>query len=190
MSTTHPTTLPGLVSGAWAIDPAHSDISLAVRHLMVSKVRGRFSRFEGRIDIAEDPSASSVTASIDTASIETGEPNRDAHLRSDSFLDVDTYPTITYQSRAVRPDGEDFMVDGDLTVHGVSRPVALALEVNGVGPDPYGGTRAGFSATAEISRKDFGIDIDMPLDGGGVVVGDKIQVSLEIEAILQAAPAA
>jgi polyisoprenoid-binding protein YceI len=183
---TSATEIPGYVVGTWAIDPVHSDIGFSVRHLMVSKVRGHFRKFEGQIVTAENPLESSATVTIDVESIDTGNQQRDDDLRSGTFLDVKSHPTMTYQSTSVRPAGDHYLVDGDLSLHGVTRPVTLKVEANGFGPDPYGGTRTGFSAQGEISRKDFGIDIDMPLDGGGVVLGDKIELTLEIEAILQA----
>lgn len=176
-----------LQAGTWAIDPSHSDVSFTVRHLMVSKVRGTFTGFTGTITVADDPLASSVEASVDLSTIDTRDATRDAHLRSADFFETDAHPTLTYRSTSVRPDGENFVVDGELSLHGVTRPVRLDLEFNGVNADPWGGTRAGFSAETEINRRDFGIDIAMPLDGGGVVVGDKVKVHLEIEAILQAA---
>jgi polyisoprenoid-binding protein YceI len=186
-STSNTSTLaPGLAAGTWTIDPTHSEVSFTVRHLMVSKVRGTFTGFTGTIHVAADPLASSVEADVDMSTIDTRDANRDNHLRSADFFDTTTHPTMTYRSTSVRPDGGDFVVDGELTLHGVTRPVALSLEFNGVSGDPWGGTRAGFSAETEISRGDFGIDISMPLDGGGVVVGDKIKVHLEIEAVLQA----
>jgi polyisoprenoid-binding protein YceI len=168
------------------IDPTHSEVSFTVRHLMVSKVRGTFTKFSGTITIGDDPLESSVEAAVDLASIDTREPNRDAHLRSPDFFHTDQYPEMTYRSTAVRADGDGFLVEGELTLHGVTRPVPLQLEFNGVSADPWGGTRAGFSAETEINRKDFGIDITMPLDGGGVVVGDKVKVSLEVEATREA----
>jgi polyisoprenoid-binding protein YceI len=186
-STTQTTVVPGLTAGTWAIDPTHSEVSFTVRHLMVSKVRGTFTGFSGAITVSDDPFASSVEASIDMGSIDTRDANRDAHLRSADFFETETYPTMTYRSSAVRPEGDNFVVDGELTLHGVTRPVALNLEFNGVSGDPWGGTRAGFSAETEINRRDFGVDITMPLDGGGVVLGDKVKVHLEIEAVLQTA---
>ncbi len=176
--------LPGYAVGTWQIDPVHSDVSFSVRHMMVSKVRGRFTAFEGTVVTAEDPTQSSVTASVDLDSINTNNEQRDNHIRSADFFEVETYRTMTYRSTAVREHGDHWIVDGDLDLHGVTRPVQLKLEFNGVSPDPYGGTRVGFSATAEINRRDFGITIDMPLEGGGVVVGDKISIQLEVEAVL------
>jgi polyisoprenoid-binding protein YceI len=178
------TSIPGYVAGTWDIDPVHSDVSFTVRHMMVSKVRGKFHGVSGSIVLADDPLASTVTADIDVSTIDTGNEQRDGHIRSADFFEVETYPTLTFRSTGIRADGDDFVVTGDLTLHGVTKPVELGLEVNGFTKDPYGGTRAGFTATTTLNRKDFGITIDMPMDGGGAVVGDKIQVALEIEAVL------
>jgi polyisoprenoid-binding protein YceI len=176
--------IPGYVAGTWTIDPAHTDISFTVRHMMVSKVRGHFQTFEGEILTTDDPLASSATVTIDLASLDTNNAQRDDHIRSADFFEVETYPTMTYTTTGVRVDGGDFVVDGDLTLHGVTRPVRLEVEVNGFTKDPFGGTRTGFSAKGEINRKDFGIDINMPMDGGGVVVGDKVAIAIEVEAVL------
>ncbi len=181
------TQIPGYVVGTWDIDASHSTVGFSVRHMMVSKVRGYFTKFSGEIVTAEDPSRSSVTATIDMDSIDTRQEQRDAHIRSADFFDVGNHTVMTFRSTEVRTDGADWTVVGDLTIKGITRPVELALEVNGFGPDAYGGTRAGFSARTEISRKEFGVDIDMPMDGGGVVVGDKISIELEIEAVLRTA---
>jgi polyisoprenoid-binding protein YceI len=179
--------IPGYVVGTWDIDAAHSTVGFSVRHMMVSKVRGYFRDFSGEIVTAEDPAQSSVTARINMDSIDTRQEQRDAHIRSADFFDVGNHTEMTFRSTAVATDGADWTVTGDLTIKGITKPVTLALELNGFGPDAYGGTRAGFSAKTEISRKEFGVDIDMPMDGGGVVVGDKITVELEIEAVLRTA---
>jgi polyisoprenoid-binding protein YceI len=179
--------IPGYVVGTWDIDAAHSTVGFSVRHMMVSKVRGYFREFAGSLVTAEDPSQSSVTATVNMDSIDTRQEQRDAHIRSADFFDVGNHTEMTFRSTAVRTDGADWTVEGDLTIKGITKPVTLELELNGFGPDAYGGTRAGFSAKTEISRKAFGVDIDMPMDGGGVVVGDKINVELEIEAVLRAA---
>jgi polyisoprenoid-binding protein YceI len=179
------TTVPGYVSGTWVIDPVHSDVGFTVRHMMVSKVRGRFARFEGQIVTGENPADSTVTASIDLTSIDTNNAQRDDHIRSADFFEVETYPTMTYTSTGVRQDGDDLILDGDLTLKGVTRPVPLRLELNGFGPDAFGGTRAGFTATAEINRRDFGVNFNAALETGGAVVADKIAIHLEIEAVLQ-----
>jgi polyisoprenoid-binding protein YceI len=183
--TTVMTALPGYVAGTWNIDATHSDVSFSVRHMMVSKVRGRFNGISGRLVTGDDLLDSSVTAEIDVTSFDTGNPQRDEHIRSADFLHATRFPTMIYRSSGLRWDGDNLVVDGELTLHGITRPVPLTVELTGFGPDPYGGTRAGFSATAKINRKDFGIDTELPLDGGGVVIGDTVQISLDIEAVLQ-----
>lgn len=181
------TQIPGYLAGTWDIDPVHSDVSFSVRHMMVSKVRGRFAAFSGEIVTAEDLAASSVTVTIDATSIDTNNAQRDGHIKSTDFFHVEEHPTWTFISTAVRAgDDGDLIVDGDLTIKGVTKPITLDVEIGGFGPDAYGGTRAGFSASTTISRNDFGVDISMPLDGGGVVVGEKIQINLEIESVLRA----
>ncbi|MBA8959051.1 YceI family protein [Rhodococcus opacus] len=183
--TTATATLPNLTAGTWAIDTVHSTVGFSVRHLMVSKVRGTFNDFTGAITVAEDGTAA-VTAEIQVASIDTKNTDRDAHIKSADFFDAEQYPTATFTSTAVRAKGDDYVVDGEFTLHGVTRPVELALEFNGVNPGMGNGPVAGFEATTVLNRKDFGITIDMPLEGGGAVVGDKITITLEIEAGLQA----
>ncbi len=180
-------TNPVIPAGTWTIDASHSEVGFSVRHLMVSKVKGNFDTFEGTITIGEDPLASSVTADIDMASINTRDATRDGHLKSAEIFGVAANPKLTFVSTSVTPDGNDFKVTGNLSLKGVTKVVDLDLEFNGVGPDPWGGTRAGFSAETEISRKEFGVDFEVPMDDGGVVVGDKIKVILEVEAVLQAA---
>ncbi|MCU1658473.1 MAG: uncharacterized protein JWO57_3129 [Pseudonocardiales bacterium] len=177
-------TIPGYRTGTWQIDVVHSDVSFTVRHMMVSKVRGQFTDFEGTIVTAEVPSESTVTATIKLDSIDTRNEQRDNHIRSADFFEVEKYPTMSYRSTGLSGNGENWTIEGDLTLHGVTRPVPLSLELNGFTADPYGGQRAGFSASAEINRRDFGIDISLPMDGGGVVVGDKVTINLEIEAVL------
>lgn len=177
---------PEIPTGTWTIDPSHSEVGFSVRHLMVSKVKGNFETFEGVIIVAEDPLASSVTAEVDLSSINTRDAQRDGHLKSPDFFDTDNHPKLAFASTSVTQAGTDFKVRGDLSIKGTTQPVELDLEFNGVHPDPWGGTRAGFSAETEISRRAFGIDFEVPMDGGGVVVGDKIKVILEVEAVLQA----
>ena len=179
--------IPGYIAGTWDIDASHSTVGFSVRHMMVSKVRGYFREFSGEITTAEDPTQSTVTATVDMDSIDTRQEQRDAHIRSADFFDVGNHTEMTFRSTTVATDGADWTVTGDLTIKGITKPVTLQLELNGFGPDAYGGTRAGFSAKTEISRKEYGVDIDMPMDGGGVVVGDKISVELEIEGVLRTA---
>ena len=179
------TQLPGYVVGTWDIDPVHSDVSFTVRHMMVSKVRGRLGTFSGEIVTAPEFTDSSVAATVDATSVDTGNAQRDGHIRTADFFEVETHPTWSFRSTALRADGGDHALDGELTIKGVTRPVTFNLEVNGFGPDAYGGIRAGFSATTTVNRSDFGVDIALPLDGGGVVVSEKVQVALEIEAVLR-----
>jgi len=187
MTTAATVSIPGCVAGVWDVDPVHSEVSFTVRHMMVSKVRGRFGTFSGQIVTGDDVTGSSVTASIDVASVDTGNEHRDTDLRSANFFDVEAYPRWTFRSTGVRVDGDGLVVDGDLTIKGVTRSASLALEVNGIGTDLSGGTRAGISASTTIDRNDFGVDVKLPLDGGGVVVGDKVRINLEIEAVLRQA---
>lgn len=155
---------------------------------MVSRVRGRFTKFEAQIVTAPNPLDSSAAATIALASVDPGNEIRDNDLRSEHFFDVAHYPTMTYRSTGIRParGGETFLVDGELTLHGSTRPVTLTVEVNGFGPDPYGGTRAGFSASGEIDRIEFGITFNAPVPGsGGVMVSERIQIQIEAEAVLR-----
>ncbi|GAB3446941.1 YceI family protein [Streptomonospora sediminis] len=170
-----------LQPGTWQIDTAHSVIGFSVRHMMISRVRGRFESFDAALTIPEDPMQSSVQATIDADSINTDNAERDQHVRSADFFDTATHPQWRFESTGIRTSGEDFVMDGDLTVRGNTRPVALTLEFNGVTRDPYGMLRAGFHAETEISRKAFGVDIEMPMDGGGVVVADRIKIEIDAE---------
>lgn len=179
-----PEEIPGYVAGTWDLDPVHSHIGFAARHLMVSKVRGSFTKFDVQIVTAENPLESAVTVSIDAASVNTGNEMRDDDLRSERFLDVANYPQLTFRSTGVTPDGDKYKVAGDLTIRGVTKPVTLDVEVNGFGPDPYGGTRAGFSARTEINRTDFGVSFNAPIPGG-VMVSENIAVDIEGEAVLR-----
>jgi polyisoprenoid-binding protein YceI len=177
------TAIPGYVAGTWNIDPVHSEVGFSVRHMMVSKVRGKFDTFSGQFVTGEDPLSSSVTAEIELTSINTGNQQRDDHIRSADFFEVDKHQKMTYRSTGVRLSDGDYVLDGELTIKGVTKNVPLKLELNGFGPDPYGGTRAGFTATGEINRSDFGINFGLG-EGGGVVVSDKVNLLLEIEAVL------
>ena len=178
MSVTAPVLLP---TGTWEIDPSHSSVEFTVRHLMVSKVKGRFTSFSGTVTVPENPLESVVRASVDVSSIHTGDPQRDAHLRTADFFEAETYPTMDFESIAIRPTEDGYVLAGKLSLHGVTRDIELDLEFNGTGPGIDGGHRAGFTATGEINRRDYGITIDMPLANGGAVVGDKVKVALEIE---------
>ena len=179
-------TATAVSTGTWTIDASHTEIGFSVRHL-VSKVRGKFEAFEGTIVTHDDLTASTVNVTVDLNSINTGTADRDNHLRSADFFEVETHPKMTFVSTGiVQKSDTDFVVTGDLTIKGVTKPVELATEFLGEGGDPWGGTRVGIEATAEISRKEFGIDFNIPLEGGKVMVGDKISIHINAEAVLQA----
>jgi polyisoprenoid-binding protein YceI len=173
-------------SGTYAIDPSHSSVSFSARHLMVSKVRGRFAVTGGELTVGADPEDSAVVATIDAASVHSGDAKRDEHLRSADFFDVEQYPTITFRSTRVVHDGHgEFSLYGDLSVRDVTKPVVLRGEYLGTQDSPFGDTRAGFSASTEINRKDWGIDFNVALETGGLLVGDKIKLDIDVEAIKQ-----
>ncbi len=172
-----------LTPGTWTADLSHSSVNFSVRHLVVSKVRGVFQKFDATLQIAENPLDSTVAANIDLASIDTGEDGRDNHVRSGDFFDIEQYPTMTFTSTGIRPNGSDYYLDGDLTIKDVTKPVTLDLEFNGVATDPWGGTRAGFTAETEVNRTDFGITYNAALEAGGVLIGEKLKVTIEIEAV-------
>jgi polyisoprenoid-binding protein YceI len=178
--------IPGYVAGTWTIDPVHSEVGFAVRHLMVSKVRGKFRAFSGQLVTGENPLDSTVTAEVELSSIDTGNEQRDNHIRSADFFEVDKHPVMTYRSTGIRPDGDDFVLEGELTLKKVTKQVPFKLQLNGFGPDFSGVTRAGFTATAEINRRDFDVSFSGLTEAGVVVVSDKVTLNLEIEAVLQA----
>ncbi|RJQ79387.1 polyisoprenoid-binding protein [Pseudonocardiaceae bacterium YIM PH 21723] len=173
------TAIPGYVTGTWTIDSVHSDVTFVVRHLGVSKVRGRFDAVTGTIVTGEEPAQSSVTATIEAASIDTNNEQRDGHVRSAEFLDVEQYENLTFSSTAVRLDGENVQIDGDLTLHGVTKSVTLSGELGGFAEGPQG-TVLGVSAATTVSRSEFGVGAGIP----AAVVGDKVTIELNIEALL------
>jgi polyisoprenoid-binding protein YceI len=172
-----------LAPGSWSVDPTHTTIAFVARHMMLSKVRGTFGEFTADVTIGDDPLQSSVTAEVQMASIDTGNPDRDGHLRTNDFFAIDEFPTMTLRSTGVEPDGDDYVLHTELTVRGVTRPVDSALEFGGIGQDPWGNTRAGFEASATINRKDFGIEWNTALETGGVLVGDKVQIELDVQIV-------
>ncbi|WP_119727978.1 YceI family protein [Thermomonospora amylolytica] len=176
------TVAPGLTAGTWNIDPAHSEVTFAIRHLM-SKVRGVFTDFSGTVEIAEDLAESSATVEIKMASVDTRNADRDNHVRSAEILDIENHPVMTFRSTGLRSEGGDHYLDGELTIKGVTRPVTLEVEYNGVGEDPWGGTRVGFSARTSINRKDWGVEFNIPLQGEKVLLSDKVDIQLEIQAV-------
>lgn len=173
----------------WNIDTSHSGVHFSVRHMVIAKVRGAFNRFSGVVELDEqNPAASKVSVRIDAASIDTREEKRDAHLRSADFFDVEKYPELTFESTKVEKlDGDEYRVTGNLTIHGVTKEVVLAAESLGAGKDPWGNDRIAFSATTSVNRKDFGLTWNQALETGGVLVGEKIEISLDVQAVKAAA---
>lgn len=180
------TTSAVVTPGTWTIDPTHTEVGFTVRHLM-SKVRGKFETVEGTLVTAEDVADSKVSVSVDLSSINTGTADRDNHLRSGDFFDVETHPQMTFETTGVTQKSDtDFVVAGTLTIKGISKPLELGVEFLGEGKDPWGGTRVGIEATGVISRKDFGITFNIPVEGEKVMIGDKITIQISAEAVLQA----
>lgn len=179
------TSVPGLVPGVWTIDPVHSEVGFTVRHLM-SKVRGVFREFEGAVEVADDVAASKASAKVKLASIDTGNQQRDDHLRSSDFLEIEKYPEMSFVSTGLRPNGDNkFILVGDLTLKGVTKQLELDAEFLGVDQDPFGDTRAGFEATGKINRKDFGVNGNVPLNGERFLIGDEVNINITVEAILK-----
>lgn len=174
-----------LSAGTWAIDPVHSTVEFSIRHLMVSKARGRFDNFSAAVVVADDGTPS-VTAEIAVDSINTGNEHRDAHVKAPDFFDVENYPTAAFTSTGVRANGDTYVLDGEFTLKGVTKPVSLELEFAGTNPGMGHGEVAGFDASVVLSRKDFGVGGELPLETGGVVLGDKVTITLSIEALKQA----
>ena len=179
------TDLTALTPGTWNVDPSHSTVGFVARHLMITKVRGRFTDFSGVLEIAPNRLESTVQATVDLASITTGDDGRDAHLRSADFFDTDGggSPTMTFASTGLKEEDGEYVLFGELTVRDVTRQVEFALEFEGVNTDPWGNTKAAFSAETEINRKDFGIEWNVALETGGVLVSEKVKVQLDIQAV-------
>lgn len=171
-------------AGTWVIDPTHTTIGAVARHLMVTKVRGHFSSFSGTINVAEKPEDSTVEITMDAASITTGTEDRDNHLRSADFLNVEEYPALTFRSTSVEANGETWKLTGDLTIRDITHPIVLDLEFLGVANDPWGNAKAAFGATAELERKKWGLTWNVPLAQGGVLVSDKFKIEIEAQATL------
>lgn len=175
-------TIPGYVAGTWHLDAVHTDVTFSVRHLGVSKARGRFSEVSGTVVTGERLEDSKVTATIAAASVDTDNPDRDTHIKGEDFLAVETYPTLTFTSTGIRADGEDYAIDGELTLHGVTKPVTLSAELGGIGPGNQEGTTIiGVSARTEVKRTAFGVGEGVPSS----VLGDKVTIELDIEAVLE-----
>jgi polyisoprenoid-binding protein YceI len=183
MSTTTNPALAALTAGTWTVDASHSTVGFVARHLMVAKTRGNFSDFTGTITVGDNPLDSKVEAVVQVASIDTNDEGRDGHLKSADFFDAENFPTLTLVSTGIEPRGADYVLHTDLTVKGVTKSVDFDLEFEGVVADPWGNTKAGFTAEAEINRKDFGLEWNVALETGGVLVGEKVKIVLEIEAL-------
>ena len=175
--------LSALTPGTWVVDPGHSEVAFTARHMMITKVRGRFTQFSGSITVAADPLLSRVEASVDAASVTTDDEGRDGHLRTGDFFDVATHPTWSLVSTGIESSGSGYTLHTDLTLRGVTKPVDFALDFHGVVVDAFGNTRAGFSAETVINRKDFGVEWNAVLEAGGVAVGEKVTIGLEISAV-------
>ena len=177
------TTLPA--AGTYEIDPSHSSASFQVRHLGLSKVRGSFERFSGTVTIGEDPADSSARVELEAASFTTGAEDRDAHVKSADFLDVENHPAVTFETTGVRRSGDDWKLDGELTIREVTVPVTLDVEFEGAGQDPWGNGRIAFTAETEINREDFGITWNQALETGGVLVGKNVKIFIDVQAVEQ-----
>jgi len=176
----------GLKAGTWTIDASHSEVGFTVRHLM-SKVRGQFRTFEGTLTVADNPLESSVTATIDLSSVDTRNEQRDDHLRSNDFFSVENSSTMTFESTEIVDRDGELVARGNLTIKDVSKPIDLTLDYLGVGTDPWGGSRVGFEGSTSLSRKEWGIDFNIPLEGDKLMIGDKVNVVIAVEAVHQAA---
>jgi polyisoprenoid-binding protein YceI len=176
------TSTTSLPAGTWNLDPTHTHVGFTVRHMMVSKVRGSFNDFSAEITVGDDPLQSKLSAVVQMASIDTGNADRDGHLRTNDFFAIDEHPTMTLESTGFVAQGDGtYTMNADLTIRGVTRPVAFTLEFDGTGTDPWGNTKAGFSATATINRKDFGIEWNAPLETGGVLVGEQVKIEIDAQ---------
>lgn len=173
-------TLPN--PGTFTLDPSHSVVGFSVRHMMIAKVHGRFSDVAGQLEVAEDPLDSELSVEVQVGSVDTRDDTRDGHLKSADFFDVDTYPTFTFTSTSLKAVGKDqFTVEGDLTIHGVTKRISLDATYNGVGQDPWGNQRIGIAATGEVDREDFGLTWNQALETGGVLVGKAAKIEIEAE---------
>lgn len=186
------TTAQPQTATTWTVDPVHSSVEFAVRHLMISTVKGRFADVQGTVTWDEsEPSRSAAEITIGVASIDTREPQRDAHLRSADFFDADRYPTITFRSTGIeRASSRALALAGDLTIHGVTRPVVLDVEIEGRSKDPWGGERSGFSATTRIKRSDYGLTWNQLLETGGLAVSDEVRIAIDVQLVQKVAAAA
>ncbi len=185
-STTTAIEFPGYKAGTWTLDPSHSEVQFSVRHMMISKVRGTFGVKAATLTAPENPLEATVEATVDVASIDTKDEGRDNHLRSADFFDVETYPTMEFRSTGVRIENGDFLVDGNLTIKGITKPVTFDFDFGGFGTDPWGNYKAGATAKAVINREDFGLTWNAALETGGVLVGKDVTIELDLQGALAA----
>ena len=178
--------IPGYKTGTWVLDPAHSEVTFSVRHMMISKVRGTFGVKSATIVAPENPLEATVEASVDVTSVDTKDEGRDQHLRSAEFFDIETYPTMDFRSTGVRLEDGDFLVDGDLTIRGITKPATFSLDFGGFGTDPWGNYKAGATAKTVINREDFGLTWNAALETGGVLVGKDVTIELDLQGALAA----
>jgi polyisoprenoid-binding protein YceI len=178
--------IPGYKTGTWVLDPSHSEVTFSVRHMMISKVRGTFGVKSATIVAPENPLEATVEASVDVTSVDTKDEGRDQHLRSAEFFDIETYPTMDFRSTGVRVEKGDFLVDGDLTIRGITKPATFSLDFGGFGTDPWGNYKAGATAKTVINREDFGLTWNAALETGGVLVGKDVTIELDLQLALQA----
>jgi len=185
MSATVTATTP--ITGTWAVDPTHSSVEFSVKHLGIASVKGAFREFEGALVIGDDLAAATATGVVKVASVDTNEAQRDEHLRSPDFFDAATYPELTFASTAIRPvDDEVFEIDGEITLHGATKPITLTAEIQGFEQDPWGNERIGLEIRGQLSRGEFGMTFNQALGSGNMLVSDKVKLSLDISAVKQA----
>lgn len=175
--------LPQLPTGTWNVDPTHTTIGFVARHMMVTKVRGKFTDYTASVEVAEQPLDSTVSFDVQMQSVDTGNADRDGHLRANDFFDIEQFPTMSFRSTRIAGDGDDYQIHGDLTIKGVTKAVVFDVEFEGLSNDPWGGTRAGFEAKAVIDRTDYGVEFNAPLETGGVLLGDKVTIELDVQLV-------
>ncbi|GGD43967.1 polyisoprenoid-binding protein [Microbacterium faecale] len=178
--------IPGYKAGTYVLDSSHSDVNFEVRHMMISKVRGKFLVKQATLVLPENPLDATVEATADVASVDTNDEGRDGHLRSADFFDAENFPTISFASTGVREQGDGLVVDGDLTIKDVTRAVTFSLELGGFGSDPWGNYKGGATAEATIDREEFGLNWNAALETGGVLVGKTVKITLDLQGTLQA----
>ncbi|KQO62962.1 YceI family protein [Curtobacterium sp. Leaf261] len=174
-------TIPGYVAGTWVLDPTHSEVAFSVRHLAISKVKGKFEKFDATLETSENPLDTKITATIEITSVNTGQEQRDGHLRTSDFFSADEFPEITFTSKSIREDGDDLLVDGDLTLKGVTKPVTLTTEFGGITTDGYGQTKLGVEATTKIDRTEFGVTWNAATEAGGLTLGNDVTITLDLQ---------